>query len=395
MRAGWTEAALGELVQPVESVDPIRRYPDGSFTYIDLSAINRESKRIETSSRLRGEAAPSRARQLLRSGDVLVSTVRPNLNSVAVVGPSLDGAIGSTGFTVLRTNGKLHTAYLFHWVRTRPFIDALVRQATGASYPAVSDRIVKSTRIPLPSLDEQQRIAEVLNRADALRAKRRAAFAQVAALTQSLFIDMFGDDPLDRSFCWPTITLSEAVMDGTVVTYGIVQAGEEVPDGVPYIRTSDIVGGEIAIHQLRRTAPRIAARFSRSRVQGGDIVMSIRATVGTTAVVPPELDGSNLTQGTARIAPSDAVQGPYLLNMLRTPGVQHWIQRQVKGATFREITLSRLRELPVRVPPQTLQRDFACRSAQVDGLKRNQRASLARFDCLFASLRHRAFAGEL
>ena len=147
-------------------------------------------------------------------------------------------------------------------------------------------------------------------------------------------------------------------MSGTIVTYGIVQAGEETANGVPYIRTGDIVASEIAARQLRRTAPKIAAQYARSRVRTGDIVMSIRATVGTTAVVPPELDGANLTQGTARIAPSERVQGSYLLNLLRAPEVQHWIQRQVKGATFREITLARLRELPVRVPPRRSSRSL-------------------------------------
>jgi type I restriction enzyme S subunit len=141
------------------------------------------------------------------------------------------------------------------------------------------------------------------------------------------------------------------VPKGTIVTYGIVQAGEEYTGGIPYIRTGDIVGGEIAKSGLRHTDPTIAARFERSRVEAGHIVMSIRATVGTTAVVPPDLDGANLTQGTARISPGDSVDGLFLLSFLRTSGTQHWISLQIKGATFREITLTRLRELPVVVRP--------------------------------------------
>src|SRR5439155_10326718 len=136
----------------------------------------------------------------------------------------------------------------------------------------------------------------------------------------------------------------------------------------PYIRTGDIVEGEIVLDGLRHTDPQIAARFSRSRVETGDIVMSIRATVGTTALVPEELHGANLTQGTARIAPGQSVEQCYLLSYLRTAGTQHWIGRQVKGATFREITLARLRELPVSVPPIEVQRDFTRRFTAVDRL---------------------------
>jgi type I restriction enzyme S subunit len=123
--------------------------------------------------------------------------------------------------------------------------------------------------------------------------------------------------------------------------------------------------------------------------------MSIRATVGTTALVPPELDGANLTQGTARIAPGDRVSATYLIAFLRTPGTQHWIAQQIKGATFREITLARLRELPVLCPPPSLQRQFAQQVALTEHLRTAQRASLKRIDALFAALKYRAFRGEL
>jgi type I restriction enzyme S subunit len=185
------------------------------------------------------------------------------------------------------------------------------------------------------------------------------------------------------------------VREGTIVTYGIVQAGEEFDGGVPYIRTGDIVDGEIKSDQLRRTDPAIAAKFSRSRVEGNEIVMSIRATVGTTAFVPPELDGANLTQGTARISPGKQTDQHYLLAYLRSDAAQRWLQRQVKGATFREITLNRLREMPILVPPLDMQRAFATRAAEIDKLKAHHRAHLAKLDALFEALQYRAFQGDL
>jgi type I restriction enzyme, S subunit len=123
--------------------------------------------------------------------------------------------------------------------------------------------------------------------------------------------------------------------------------------------------------------------------------MSIRATVGTTALVPHQAHGANLTQGTARIAPGPDTDAVFLLNYLRSSPVQEWISRQVKGATFREITLARLRELPVLVPPIELQNTFAVQVAQIDKLKAALVAHLERLDALFASLQHRAFRGEL
>ena len=309
---------------------------------------------------------------------------------------------------ILATSGCIHdgwlvlsprrqdvdTDFLYHLLGSRAIYSEFERRASGATVKNLNIELVKGVQIALPPLPEQRRIAAILDKADALRAKRRAALAQLDTLTQAIFLDMFGDSTANRKG-WPVQPLQEVVKKGTVVTYGIVQAGEEVPGGVPYIRTGDIVDGRILTAGLRHTAPAIATKFRRSRVEAGDIVMSIRATVGTTALVPGELDGANLTQGTGRISPGDRTDRLYLLNFLRTAGTQQWIALQIKGATFLEITLTRLRELPVAVPPIELQCEFARRATVVEKLGAAQLASLAELDALFASLQDRAFRGEL
>lgn len=389
-------APLRNLVSQVSTWNPLKPgNEDEVFDYIDLSAIDQELKAITGARTVQCAEAPSRARQLVHAGDVLVSTVRPNLNGVAMVPPQLDGATASTGFCVIRAaRAALEPSYVFHWVRSPTFVSRMVAQATGASYPAVSDRIVLDSEIPLPPLHEQHRIAAILDKADALRTKRREALAQLDRLAQSTFVEMFGN-PDEHIRAGATKLLSEVVAPERSVTYGIVQAGPEVPDGVPYIKTGDIRNGRILEERLSRTSPAIAADYSRSAVSTGDIVISIRATVGTTAVVPPSLDGANLTQGTARISPGDSVRTAYLLSYLRTEAVQRWIQTQVKGATFREITLGRLRELPVHVPKLPQQDKFVgCMNALV-ALESRNTASLVELDALFASLQQRAFRGAL
>jgi type I restriction enzyme S subunit len=304
----------------------------------------------------------------------------------------LSGVIGSTLAVLRPRSPRVFTPYLGHFVRAN---EAYLRsRCKGATVPHLDGRVLEALEVPLPSLPEQRRIADILDKADALRRRRRAALAGLDTLTQAIFLDMFGD-PAMNSNHWPMAQLQDVVRKGTIVTYGIVQAGDEFPGGVPYIRTGDIVKGQIAEVGLRHTDPAIAAKFRRSRVEAGDIVISIRATVGMTAVVPPELDGANLTQGTARIAPGEGTEGTYLLNFLRTTGTQKWLERQIKGVTFREITLSRLRELPVALPPIQLQREFARRALRVENLKVAQRVSLTALNALFGALQHRAFRGTL
>ena len=267
-----------------------------------------------------------------------------------------------------------------------PFI-----RGTAMKNLSVTDLLARSA-VPLPSLLDQRRIAEVLDRADALRAKRRDALGLLDNLAQSIFHASF--TLRAQKGQWPIEELRSVVREGTLVTYGIVQAGPEVPGGVPYIRTGDLVDGEIKVDGLRRTAASVAAKFERSTVVEGDIVMSIRATVGTTALVTRELSGANLTQGTARISPGNRVRPRYLLEYLRSDEVQSWIGRQIKGATFLEITLGRLRELRVMLPPDELQCAYEQKLLIVDRLRSVGQRDLQTLDALFASLQQRAFSGE-
>jgi type I restriction enzyme, S subunit len=314
------------------------------------------------------------------------------------------GSLGKIGFAgrpvvtnqqinaVVFNPAKVHARYGFFACRMlKPQLELM---APATTVPIVNKSRFSELRIPVPPLEEQRRIAAILDQAETLRTQRRQALAHLDTLTQSLFLDMFGD-PVANPNGWPTRELQEVVKPGAIVTYGIVQAGDEFPGGIPYIRTGDLVNGSIRLTELRHTDPELAAKFSRSRVEVNEIVMSIRATVGTTALVPAELDGANLTQGTARIAPGEDMHFYYLLYFLRSGPTQHWIDRQVKGATFREITLGRLRELPVLVPPLPLQQTFATRIQAIEALKATHRTALAQLDALFASLQQRAFAGEL
>ena len=295
-------------------------------------------------------------------------------------------------FRVVPKPGLVDAGFLKHMLENA--LVEMEKHLHGATMKHVNRNEFLSTTIPLPPLAEQKRIAAILDAADALRAKRRETLAQLDTLLQSTFLDMFGD-PVTNPKGWAFKELAELVKAGTIVTYGIVQAGEEYPDGIPYIRTGDIANGVIKMDGLRHTDPEIAAKFERSRVRTGEIVISIRATVGTTALVPPELDGSNLTQGTARISPGENTASLFFFFFIRTKGCQGWINKQIKGATFREITLKRLRQMPVFVPPLPLQRRFATIVESVEQQKSRLRAHLAELDTLFASLQDRAFKGAL
>lgn len=196
--------SLAEFLLPVESVSPASKFGKEKFVYVDITSVDREARAIRNPQVIAGIEAPSRARQRLVPDDVIVSTVRPNLNTVAPITAEYGDAIASTGFCVLRANrAKLNPRYLFHWISSEPVVRRLVQQATGATYPAVSDRIIKSLSFDPPSPPVQQRIAIILDKVNSLRRKRQEAMGLADELLRSVFVDMFGSldkkaDPLTR-----------------------------------------------------------------------------------------------------------------------------------------------------------------------------------------------------
>jgi type I restriction enzyme S subunit len=129
-----------------------------TFVYVDISSVDNQAKRVVEPKELPRSEAPSRARQRLRAGDVLVSMTRPNLNAVAMVPQSLDGAVGSTGFHVLRANENVLPEWLFFGVQTRQFVEEMSSLVQGALYPAVRPKDIRGFRLPTPPLAAQRSV---------------------------------------------------------------------------------------------------------------------------------------------------------------------------------------------------------------------------------------------
>ena len=155
---GWGLTTVGAVCR--EKVT--QGAPQSESVYVDIGSVDNQRKVVVAPSRLAAKDAPSRARQVLKQGDVLVSLTRPNLNAVAVVSQDLDGSVGSTGFDVLRPFA-CETDWMFAFVRTAGFVDRLGSLVQGALYPAVRPRDVRETELPLPPINEQRRIASKLS----------------------------------------------------------------------------------------------------------------------------------------------------------------------------------------------------------------------------------------
>ena len=177
--------SLGDVAaEPVDQTGPT-----SDFVYVDISSIDRETKRIDSAKTIVASEAPSRAKQVLRTGDVVISMTRPNLNAVALVPNHLDGAIGSTGFHVLRSRW-IKPEFLFGLVQTDGFIDSMCDVVQGALYPAVRPKDIAAFKFVLQSPSQQTRIIEkleeLLSDLDAGVAELKAARKKLGQYRQSL-----------------------------------------------------------------------------------------------------------------------------------------------------------------------------------------------------------------
>lgn len=376
-------APIGGLIEKVASWNPVRDAPEHELAYIDLSAVDNATKTVSDVQTLKGRDAPSRARQLVKSGDILVSTVRPNLNGVARVPEALDGATASTGFCVLRpTPSILDGSYLFHWVRSPDFVADMVRKATGASYPAVSDKIIGQSEIPLPPLREQKRISAILDQTDELRRKRQRAIDRINQLGQAIFIEMFGGGSSYES--------------ASLRSLGKVSTGSTPPTSdadsfggsVPFVTPGDLGSSEA----VKRTLTDSGAEKSRLVAPGATFVCCIGATIGKMGQAK---ERSAFNQQINAVEWGDRIDptfGFYAVQQIRNVVIH-----KGKGAstTLPILKKSEFEKLEIVVPPMSEQQDFSKRLDLVQRVQTDASAHEDHLEVLFASLQHLAFHGEV
>ncbi len=161
-------------------------------------------------------------------------------------------------------------------------------------------------------------------------------------------VEWIGDIPSH----WSCSKLDYLIDSSRRLTYGIVQAGPKLDEGVPYIRPMDMTDdGLPSVEQLPKTSEEIAAKYVRSMVKPGDLVMSIGPSFGKVAIAQKEHDGANLTQGTARVAASASMNNRFLYWTLCSPGVMNFWDSVATGATFHALNLEPLSKTMIGVPP--------------------------------------------
>jgi type I restriction enzyme, S subunit len=341
----------------------------------------------------------------IQTGDTLILNAAHNAAYVASKTYRAEeptaGALATGEWLIIRADRSvLDPAFAHHWVNARGTRRALSSLVKGIHlYP----KDVEQLAIPLPPLPEQRRIADILDRADALRAKRQDAMERLNSAAQSVFLELFGD-PTANDSGWPLAKIGDLATDHRG---GANLAPSDFVDrGYPILHKGALKPGGIVVldtHKKTFTRDEFAMARPRSRVDRTFVAVTLRDLVPTGPTIGLAVNLINgpfdrylLAQGVVAFHLNEKrVAADYFVQLSNMPTFRQRLRQLWVGSTQIHIRNPIYFEIAIPLPPVELQREFALRIESIERLKLVHRASLDQLDGLVASLQHRAFRGEL
>lgn len=334
----------------------------------------------------------------LRNGDVLMAEASGSASEVgkpAIWCGEIEGCCFQNTLLRVRSRGSV-PEFLRYQLLLHARSGLLGAAARGVGIHHLGAQRLSSWTVVIAPKEEQRRVVaaieEHFSRLDAADVSLARACERLKRLEEATLIADF-----DGS--WPTKTLVEVTDSERPVSYGILMPKDDIPDGVPYVRVKDFPNGRVNLAGLRRTAPEIAHKYRRSSLRHGDVLVSIRGTFGRVALVPPELEGANVTQDTARVAPLPELDEVFLATYLRGAPAQRYFKRVARGVAVKGVNIGDLRKLPVPIPPLDAQRRIVAeverQMSLIDALTASVNHALKHSSMLRRAVLEQAFRGEL
>ncbi|MDQ3070874.1 MAG: restriction endonuclease subunit S, partial [Acidobacteriota bacterium] len=379
------EVSRGGSPRPIASFitdDP------GGINWITIADASEGTKFItQTKRRIRPEGA-ERSRSV-KPGDFLLT------NSMSFGRPYIMATSGCVhdGWLVLSPRrAGLAPDFFYHLLGSASIYREFERRAAGVTVKNLNIELVKDLPVPLPPVHEQRRIAAILDKANALRAKRRAALAQLDALTQSIFLEIFGDPALN-THGWPLMEFAGVceLRLGKMLD----KARQSGAHRRRYLRNANVQWFRFDLASL------FEMDFDEEdrqvfALRHGDLLICEGGEPGRAAVWQSEVEECYFQKALHRARPNAAIAtSEYVAHLLWFLAKRGRLRDHVTSATIAHLTGEKLAAMKIPIPPVSLQERF---DRELATLRRHQSAhdrSLAQLDALFASLQHRAFNGTL
>ena len=306
--------------------------------------------------------------RIVRVGQLVVNTMWLNYAGLGV--SSYEGHV-SPAYRSYFIDKVLTGRFAHHLMRSAVYVSAYTQLVTGVRpnslqmsredlmsfpvlVPPLADQVAIATFLDCETAKIDSLVTEQQQLIELLKEKRQAVISH--AVTKGLNpnssmrptgIEWLGEVPAH----WTVLPLKRLVAEDTSISYGIVQPGEPLETGVPFVQTTNMSTGDFDLSSLQKTTIEIASMYPRSQLSGGEVILGIRASIGAAHVVPKALAGTNLSRGVARIVPGPQVTSRYLVAYFGTNAVSWYWEISKQGSTFNEVSIATVRDLSVCVPP--------------------------------------------
>ena len=366
MKEGWKYKKLGEVCDKVSNLKWQNVPSNSVYSYVDLTAVDRDSFNITNTQSINRENAPSRAKQIIKQNDVLFGTTRPTLRRVCVVEDKNDGDICSTGFCVLRPKSEIVSSkWVFYQLMAEKYYAYIEPLQSGATYPAVTDAVVKSYIIPIPPISEQQHIVEELDLLSSIIEKKKAQLKELDNLAQSLFYEMFGD-PITNEKGWEVKKLKDCCKNYDSQRKPIT-AKDRIKGSIPYYGASGVVD------------------YVRDFIFDGDFLLVSEDGANLVLRSTPIafcIKGKTWVNNHAHVLKFDTLfQQKYIEFSINLRD----ISMMVTGCAQPKLTQAALNNMIILYPPLSLQQQFASKIEAIEHQKELIKQSIKEVETLFNS----------
>jgi type I restriction enzyme, S subunit len=336
--------------------------------------------------------APTASGNELAVGDIVFARTGATTGKSYLIRECPDRAVFASYLIRVRLGDRAVPEYVAHYFRSAGYWRQITASTRGVAQPGVNATSLRQLTVPLPPIEEQRRIAAILDRADELRTKRRAALAHLDSLTQSIFLDMFGD----LRHCRQAL-LSEVaeVQGGLTLNAGRAAYSERVP----YLRVANVQRGRLNLSEIKSIgATRI--EVDRTMLQRGDVLIveghGNADEIGRAAIWSGQIEGCVHQNHLIRVRTGECLLPEILTEFLNSSvGRKHLLRSANTTSGLNTISVSVVRAAPVVVPHMDDQRRFVALSDRVRVNSQYAQESAEMTNHLFASLQQRAFAGQL
>ena len=300
---------------------------------------------------------------VMHKGDILFGRRNTYLKRAAIA--PHDGLFSAHGMIWRPKEDIVDAGFFPFFVSSDYFMDEAIRISVGSLSPTINWRDLKELEFDLPDIDTQRKLSTLLWAMERAKTAYKNLIAKTDELVKSQFIEML----TPYAEAGKVVLIQDMVKSDRPVTYGIVKPGTNYEGGIPVVRVKDFTDGIIHTDDMLHTRPELNAKYLRSTLLEGDVLLSIGGTIGRVAIVPKELEGANITQHTARISLHPKYDPVYVKGVLESPLMQEVMAKNTLGVAQVGLNLKDIRVFPVPDVPQEEQNFLAAFYRQADKSK--------------------------